>query len=84
MWWALTCATWLDQDGTPHSEQLHVIERFTRVNEHTLHYEFTIDDPGAYSEPWSNSFDIPWVPDADLLEYICQENNQDVEHMVGQ
>ena len=75
--------TWLDQDGTPHSPKLHVVEYFTRVNEHTLHYEFTIDDPGAYSEPWGNSFDIPWVPDAELLEYICQENNADVEHLVG-
>ena len=75
--------TWLDQDGHPHTEKLHVIERYTRVNELTLRYEFTIDDPGAYSEPWSNSYTIPWAPGAELYEYICQENNQDVRHLFG-
>ncbi len=75
--------TWLDQDGHPHTEQLHTIERFTRTNEMTLHYEFTIDDPGAYSEAWGNSVEIPWAPGGELLEYICQENNADVQHLVG-
>ena len=75
--------TWLDQDGTPHSDKLHVIERYTRVDELTLKYEYIIDDPGAYSETWSNSFNIPFVPGAELAEYVCQENNEDVYHMVG-
>jgi hypothetical protein len=75
--------TWLDQDGHPHSDKLHVIERYTRTDEMTLKFEFIIDDPGAYSEPWGNSYSIPWAPGADLWEYICQENNFDVEHLVG-
>jgi hypothetical protein len=75
--------TWLDQDGTPHSDKLHVIERYTRVDELTMRYEFIIDDPGAYTETWSNSFNIPFVPGGELSEYVCQENNEDVSHMVG-
>jgi hypothetical protein len=73
--------TWLDQDGHPHSDKLHVIERYTRLDELTMRYEFTIDDPGAYEKPWSNSYLIPWVPDVELMEYVCQENNQDLYHM---
>jgi hypothetical protein len=73
--------TWLDQDGHPHTEALHVIERFTRTDEMTLHYQATIDDPKAYTKPWTTSYTIPWSPGAELYEYICQENNKDLEHM---
>jgi hypothetical protein len=76
-------ATWLDQAGHPHTDALHVIERFTRTNEATLHYEVTIDDPKAYTKPWTNGYTIPWAPGAELYEYICQENNLDLTHMVG-
>jgi hypothetical protein len=75
--------TWLDQEGHPHTEALHTIERYTRTSEMTLHYQVTIDDPGAYSRPWTTSFTIPWVPKAELYEYICQENNKDLPHLVG-
>jgi hypothetical protein len=76
-------ATWLDQAGHPHTEALHIIERFTRTNESTLHYEVTIDDPHAYAKPWTTAYTIPWVAGVELLEYICQENNKDLPHMVG-
>jgi hypothetical protein len=75
--------TWLDQDGHPHTESLHVIERYTRVDEMTLRYEATIDDPKAYTKAWTTSYTIPWSPGTELYEYICQENNQDLKHMVG-
>jgi hypothetical protein len=75
--------TWLDQDGHPHTEALHVIERYTRVNENTLHYEVTIDDPMAYTKPWTTSYTIPWAAGWEPMEYVCQENNKDVQHMVG-
>jgi len=75
--------TWLDQDGHPHTESLHVIERYTRTDENTLHYEATIDDPKAYTKPWTTSYTIPWVAGMELYEYICQENNKDLPHMVG-
>jgi len=67
--------TWLDYYGHPHTDQMHIIERFTRPNKGTLHYEATIDDPGAYTKPWTVAWDIPWNPTGELQEYICQENN---------
>ena len=50
--------------------------RISRPNRDTLHYEATITDPGAYSEPWTVAWDIPWLEGAELAEYICQENNK--------
>ncbi|MDR2212253.1 MAG: hypothetical protein LBE21_01310 [Pseudomonadales bacterium] len=67
--------SWLDMYGDPHTEQLIVTERFTRTDLYTLHYESTIDDPGAYSEPWVVAMDIVWDPEGEIIEYICQENN---------
>ncbi|HJT86840.1 MAG TPA: hypothetical protein VJ732_03265 [Bryobacteraceae bacterium] len=75
--------TWLDQDGHPHTGALHVIERYTRTDETTLHYQATIDDPKAYTQPWTIGYTIPWSPKSELLEYICQENNKDLSHLVG-
>jgi hypothetical protein len=68
--------TWLNFNGTMHTDQLTTVERITRPNLNTLHYEATIDDPGAYAAPWTIAWDIPWLADAELAEYICQENNK--------
>ena len=68
--------SWLNFNGTMHTDQLRTLEKFTRPNRDTLHYEATIIDPGAYSEPWTVAWDIPWTAGAELAEYICQENNQ--------
>ena len=68
--------TWLDPWGNPHTDKLHVIERFSRPNLATLHYEATIDDPGAYTRTWTTGWDILWTPNGELMEYICQENNR--------
>lgn len=67
--------SWIDMGGDPHTSQLHIIERFSRPDLYTLHYEATIDDPGAYTEPWTIGFDILWDPEGEIQEYICQENN---------
>jgi hypothetical protein len=67
--------TWLDYYGHPHTNQLHVIEKFSRPNKGTLHFEATFDDPGAYTKPWTVAWDIPWNATGELQEYICQENN---------
>jgi hypothetical protein len=72
--------TWMDYFGHPHTDQLHVVERWTRPNKQTLHYEATIDDPGAYGGPWTTAWDLPWSNDA-IDEYICQENNQYLNHL---
>ena len=68
--------TWLDFGGHMHTDQLHTVERFTRPDRNTLHYEVMIDDPGAYSEPWTIAWDIDWSEGLELQEYICQENNK--------
>ena len=75
--------TWLDEVGHPHSDALHVVERFTRVDSNTLHYQATIDDPKTYAKPWTTSWNIPWRAGEELLEYICQQNNKDLQHLVG-
>ncbi len=67
--------TWLDFWGHPHTNLLHVVEKITRPTKQTLHYEAVIDDPGAYTRPWTVSWDIPWRTGLELKEYICQENN---------
>jgi len=59
-----------------HTDELRTVERISRPNRDTLHYEATLIDPGAYSEPWTVAWDIPWSEGAELAEYICQENNQ--------
>ncbi len=74
-------ATWLDYFGHPHTDQLHVVERFTRPNKNTLHYQALIDDPGAYTKPFTVAWDIPWRPNAELTEYICQENNKYLQRL---
>ena len=68
--------TWIDFFGHPHTDALHVVERFSRPDKGTLRFEATFEDPGAYSEPWTVGWDIPWRPDGELMEYICQENNR--------
>ena len=40
----------------------------------TLEYQVTIDDPGAYTRPWTSSWTLTWVPDAELPSYYCQDN----------
>jgi hypothetical protein len=67
--------TWIDMNGKPHTDQLHLTERYTRTNLYNLHYEATIDDPGAYTAPWKVKFDVTWDPKGEIHEYICQENN---------
>jgi hypothetical protein len=69
-------ATWLDYFGHPHTDQLHVVERFSRPNKGNLHFEALIDDPGAYTKPFKVGWDIPWRANGELSEYICQENNK--------
>ena len=74
---------WLDMKGLPGTEALHVTERYTRPNLGIVNIDVTIDDPKAYSKPWS--YKITWNlrGDAELIESICEENSKDAPHMVG-
>ena len=68
--------TWLDYYGHPHTDLLHVVEKFSRPTKRQLRYEATIDDPGAYTKPFNLRWTIPWNATGELTEYICQENNK--------
>jgi hypothetical protein len=74
---------WMDRQGTPHTDQLHMIEKLTRTDYNTMKYEVTIDDPGAYSRMWTSTFNLRWTPNSELFEYICQDNNYAPDLMVG-
>ena len=74
---------WLTREGIPSTEFLHITERFTRTDYDTLKYEATIDDPGAYTAPWTGGWLIRWQPNEEMYEYVCQDNNRDVKHMYG-
>lgn len=73
--------SWLDQAGHPHSDRMHLTERYTRADSLTLKYEVTIDDPGAYAKPWTTSNTVRFRPGMKLGESICQENEKDSAHM---
>jgi hypothetical protein len=66
---------WIDAEGLIHTDQYHQTERFTRTDFSTLRYEVTIDDPGAYTKPWTAGFLLRWEEGAEIFEYVCQENN---------
>jgi hypothetical protein len=51
-------AFWLDRRGLPHTEALHTLEKFTRTNQAQVKYEVTVDDPGAYTAPWTTTFNL--------------------------
>jgi hypothetical protein len=73
---------WISR-GIPTTERLHMIERFTRTDSNTMKYEVTIDDPGAYTAPWTAGFLLSWNQGVELFEYICQENNFASQLMLG-
>jgi hypothetical protein len=75
--------TWLDMRGLPGTEALRVIERFYRPRIGRMEIGVTIDDPEAYTRPWDVKLAWRLLPDAELIESICEENNKDPIHMVG-
>ncbi|HXP87217.1 MAG TPA: hypothetical protein VN841_20970 [Bryobacteraceae bacterium] len=71
---------WFDYLGHPHTEKLHTIERYTRTDLGNMAIEVTIDDPGAYTKPFT-TVGRARLQSGELLEYICQENNIDLVHV---
>ena len=74
---------WLDTNGHPVTDALHVIERYTRKDFGHMDVAITIDDPKAYTRPWTVVEPAVYQPDTELIEYICEENNKDPQHIVG-
>ena len=74
---------WLDNNGHPATSQLRVTERFCRKDFGHMDIEITIDDPKAYTRPWTVKLPLKLLPDSEMIEYMCNENNKDLEHLVG-
>jgi hypothetical protein len=68
---------WLDQLGKVSTEALHVTERFQRKDFGHMQIQITIDDPKAYTKPWTVNVGATLQPDSELLEFICLENEKD-------
>jgi hypothetical protein len=73
--------SWLDGSGHPHSESLHVVERFHRRDFGHMDMEISIDDPKVYTKPFSIKFTQLLLPDTDVTEYFCNENEKDRPHI---
>lgn len=74
---------WLDQDAHPHSDKLHIVERYRRPDLGHLETEITVEDPGVLIEPWTMKRVSDLAPNQEIYEFICTENNKDVQHLVG-
>jgi hypothetical protein len=70
---------WLDNFGHPGTESLKVTERWRRKDFGHLEVQVTIDDPKAYTKPWGNTVSATLIPDGDLMEFICLENEKDTK-----
>jgi hypothetical protein len=74
---------WLDINGSPLTEGGKMTERFRRPNFGSLEIEITVEDPKAYTRPWTVSVKQFLVVDSEMIEFICNENEKDVPHLVG-
>jgi hypothetical protein len=74
---------WLDIDGSPLTESGKMTERFKRLNYGTLQIDVTIEDPKVYTKPFTVRVVHRLLPDTDLIEFICQENDRSGPHLVG-
>jgi hypothetical protein len=79
---------WFQRGGLPHTDALHLTERFSRPDYDTLKYEVTVNDPKAYTKPWNGGFTVPWTytnwdgtPGGEIQEYLCQDNERDWERL---
>jgi hypothetical protein len=74
--------TWLDDAGHPHTEAMRTVERFLRRDFGHLEIQLTIDDPKAYTRPWTLTMQFQLMPDTELIEDVC-ENEKDAQHTVS-
>jgi hypothetical protein len=75
--------TWLNGQGLPHTDKLHVIEKYTRPDLGHVNVEITIEDPGALTAPHTFTRSFLYRPTWELLEYVCNEFNVDADRLVG-
>jgi hypothetical protein len=75
--------TWLDSNGHPATDALHLTEKFRRPDFGHMEIEITIDDPKTYTKPWTVKENPHLLVDTELIEYICNENEKDLSHLIG-
>jgi len=75
--------TWLGLEGYPHTEMMHVTERYGRPDFGHLEIGITVEDPGAFVKPWTIKKVSALAPNDEITESVCTENNRDVEHLFG-
>jgi hypothetical protein len=75
--------TWIDEHGTPASDGLRLTERFRRVNFGTLEIQVNVDDPKTFARPFSFTLQQRLMPDTELIEFVCNENNLSAKRLVG-
>ena len=76
--------TWLDRDGHPHSEDLHMTERYRRKDFGHMDIEITLSDPKIYPKPWTITLNAHLVPDTEIMEAVCNETDGGRGHWVGE
>lgn len=69
--------------SVPQSEDLHVVERFSRVDEHTINYEAVIEDPKVFTAPWKVAMNLNLEQEYKLFEYACHEGNHAVPNTLS-
>jgi hypothetical protein len=74
---------WLDIDGSPLTNTGKMTERFRRVNYGTMQIDVTVEDPKAYTKPFTVRVNHRLMPDTDLIEFVCAENEKSDAHLVG-
>jgi hypothetical protein len=80
---AIDDRTWLDTAGHQHSDKLRLTERFTRVDDSTIEWQVTFDDPVYFTEPWTVKRPLRRPKEGDrIMSYSCEENNKDIPHLI--
>jgi hypothetical protein len=72
---------WLDDTGLPATDALRLRERFRRLDFGHMEVQLTVDDPKTYTKPWTVTESLQLLPDTDLIEYVCNENERDATHI---
>lgn len=66
--------TTLDRDGYPHSDAMHLVEHIRRIDHDNLVIDLSVDDPKAYTKPWSAQLNFKLRPDWKIMEHVCEDN----------
>ena len=72
---------WLDATGNPMTDAAKITERFRRINFGQMDIEITVDDPKAYTKPWTVTLHQVIQLDTDLLDFVCADNEKDASHL---